>query len=91
MKKCLMLACTLALAGCMTMNAQDCTRADWNMLGYRDGYSGASTVPESKSLLNLYTAECAPHGTKPDAVAYAKGLETGSQNRLYWWGPPARP
>lgn len=91
MKYGLMLACTLALTGCTTMSAQQCSSTNWNMLGYRDGYSSASTDPASKSMLAIYTAECAPHGVKPDAVAYAKGLETGSQNRLYWWGPSTWP
>ena len=87
MKSKLMLACTLALAGCTTMSAQQCSRADWNLLGYRDGFSSASPDPATKSMLATYTAECTPHGVKPDPVAYAKGLEAGSQNRLYWWGP----
>jgi hypothetical protein len=39
-------------------------------------------------MLDTYTAECAVHGTKPDAEAYAKGLESGQWNRLLWWGPP---
>jgi len=91
MNRCLMLACTLALAGCMTLNTESCRSMDWNWLGQRDGYSSASPDPASKSMLALYTAECAPHGVKPDAVAYAKGLETGSQNRLYWWGPSTWP
>ena len=91
MKKFLLLACTLTLAGCATMNAQDCSRADWNMLGYRDGFSGASTDWRSKSMLGTYSAECMPHGHRPDVAAYEKGLETGTQNRLFWWGPASWP
>lgn len=85
MEKCLMLACTLALGGCLTLSAEDCRSIDWNQLGLRDGYSGGD------SLLDLYTAECAPHGGKPDAAAYARGLEAGRWNRVLWWGPPSRP
>jgi hypothetical protein len=90
MKRCLMVACGLALAGCNTLNAERCRSMDWNWLGQRDGYGSANPDPASKSMLPLYAAECAPHGVKPDAVAYTKGLETGSQNRLYWWGPAGR-
>jgi hypothetical protein len=89
MKKYLIPACTLALAGCMTMTAERCKSADWFWLGQRDGYDAAP--PYKGSLLDTYTAECAAHGTKPDAAAYAKGLESGAQNRLYWWGPAGWP
>jgi len=71
MKRCLMAACMLALAGCTTMSAERCKSTDWNWRGERDGYASASPDPASKSMLAVYTAECAPHGVKPDAVAYA--------------------
>ena len=91
MKRCLIVVCTLALAGCSTLSAERCRSMDWNWLGQRDGYGSPSPDPASKSMLPLYTAECAAHGVKPDVEAYTKGLETGSQNRLYWWGPSAWP
>ncbi len=90
MKKYLVLACTLALSGCATtMSAERCKSMDWFWLGQKDGYDAAP--PYTGSLLDMYTTECAVHGTRPDAEAYAKGLASGAQNRLYWWGPAARP
>ncbi len=86
MKKFLLLVCALTLSGCATtMTAERCKSADWFWYGQRDGYSVAP--PADGSMLKTYAAECAVHGTKPDAQAYAKGLESGAQNRLYWWGP----
>jgi len=85
MKESLVLACALLLAGCMTMSAENCRNADWKMLGYRDGYSA------SGSMLDQYTAECAPHDVRPDAAAFAIGMESGARDRLYWWGPPGWP
>jgi hypothetical protein len=89
MKKILILACTLALAGCAGMSAEKCKSTDWFWLGQKDGYEAAP--PYTGSMLDTYTAECAVHASKPDAAAYAKGLESGQQNRLYWWGPPGWP
>ncbi|MGH9576067.1 MAG: DUF2799 domain-containing protein [Terriglobales bacterium] len=83
MKKFLLLACLLALAGCLSMGAEGCRNADWNRLGQRDGYSGGG------AMLEVYAADCAAHGVRPDAAAYAKGMETGAANRLLWWGPPS--
>lgn len=82
MKILLQLACALVLAGCQTMSAEHCRSSDWWRFGHRDGYSGGD------SLLSLYTAECAPHGTTPDAAAYGKGYDEGARHRLLWWGPP---
>jgi len=90
MKKLLMLACATLLSGCaMTMTAERCKSMDWFWQGQRDGYEAAP--PYKGSMLDIYTAECAVHGTKPDAEAYAKGLESGAQNRLSWWGPAGWP
>ena len=84
MKKLLAMACLLVLGGC-AMTAEQCKSADWFRLGYRDGYE--APPPHKGSMLATYTDRCSVHGTKPDADAYAKGLESGAQNRLYWWGP----
>jgi hypothetical protein len=67
--------CTLALAGCATLDAEGCRNADWYGIGHRDGVAG------DKSELEAYTAQCAPFGSKPDAASYAKGLEEGREER----------
>ncbi len=90
MKKFLLLASTLLLSGCaINMSAETCRSMDWFWKGQRDGYDAAP--PYKGSMIETYNAECAVHGTKPDAAAYAKGLESGAQNRLYWWGPAGWP
>lgn len=88
MRKLLIFACAMALSGC-AMTMERCKSADWFWLGQRDGYEAAP--PYKGSMLDRYSAECAVHGTKPDAEAYAKGLESGAQNRLSWWGPGGWP
>ena len=90
MKEFLLFAYASVLCGCaITMSAEKCKATDWFWLGQKDGYDAAP--PYTGSMLDTYTAECAVHGTRPDAEAYAKGLASGAQNRLYWWGPPSRP
>ena len=90
MKKLLILAYAMALSGCATtMSAERCKSMDWFWLGQKDGYDAAP--PYTGSMLDIYTAECTVHGVKPDAEAYARGLASGAQNRLYWWGPPSWP
>lgn len=71
------LACTIlaVLAGCTTLSPQECGTTDWRGLGYRDGFEG------SVVLVDRYAAQCAPHGAKPDADAYATGFEGGRRER----------
>ena len=82
MKNFPLIICVLLLNGCATLSAEGCRNMDWSFRGERDGYSGGA------SLLEMYTAECAPHGVVPDAVAYASAFEEGRFNRVRWWGPP---
>jgi len=67
--------CALALAGCMTLDAEGCRKADWYGIGHRDGIAG------DRSELDAYAAKCAPFGSKPDAANYARGLEEGRAER----------
>lgn len=90
MKKLLTWGCAMALSGCATtMTAERCKSMDWFWLGQKDGYDAAP--PYTGSMLDTYNAECAVHSVKPDAEAYAKGLVSGQQNRLSWWGPGGWP
>jgi hypothetical protein len=68
-------ACALALAACVTLDAEGCRNADWYGVGHRDGFAG------DKSELERYSAQCAPYGSKPDSANYTKGLEAGRAER----------
>jgi hypothetical protein len=67
----LLVACALALSGCVTLSAEDCRTTDWYRLGDRDGVSG------SQSLIDKYTQECAVHGAKVDQARYLEGWRDG--------------
>jgi hypothetical protein len=75
MKKTLMIAAGLALAGCSStgpIGMGDCASIDWFRYGYRDGaaFSGLSD-------LERYTAYCQPAGVTPDAAQYSAGFAQG--------------
>ena len=61
----------LALAGCVSMDANECRGADWYQVGFRDGLSGIQRMD------NVYDDQCGKHGAKPDVTAYAKGWQEG--------------
>lgn len=71
----IIVACSLALAGCASMNAEDCRSTDWYNLGARDGFTGGP------SLIDRYTAQCSAHGVRPDAARYAEGAKDGQLQR----------
>jgi len=66
----------LALSGCemLAITEDDCLRADWRMLGFRDGVWGADEFDISD--LNR---KCKPLGIRPNKALYECGLAEGRQ------------
>ncbi len=64
----------LALAGCATLNRDECLYADWQAIGMEDGARGRDL-----SYLARHRKACAKHGVSPDTdryrIGYASGLE----------------
>ena len=62
----------LLVAGCASMDEEECRAADWGAIGYEDGVRGvpASYIGERRQA-------CADHGVTPDFAAYRRGREEG--------------
>ena len=61
----------LTLAGCVSMDAEECRGADWYQLGFRDAMYGLRPMDIP------YAEQCGKHGAKLDVAAYAKGWQEG--------------
>lgn len=68
----LLLLPLLLLAGCATLDKNECLQANWNDLGARDGQSG---YPATR--LEEHRSACREHGVVPDDRAYLAGREQG--------------
>ena len=62
----------VALAGCATMQEDECRTADWREVGLRDGLAGRPS-----STLASYHEACSKHGIVPDTDLYREGRATG--------------
>ena len=60
------------VAGCATMNADQCRNADWRAVGLRDGQNG-----EPLSLLDRRSKDCAENKVAVNAPAYLEGRNLG--------------
>ena len=60
------------LAGCASVDAEDCRRANWYDLGFRDAIFGLQRQDE------LYARQCDPHGARVDAARYVQGWVEGT-------------
>jgi len=60
-----------ALHGCAGMSDVECRRANWYDVGYRDARY------KLQSQVEIYAAQCAPHGVQIDAASYEQGLRQG--------------
>jgi len=60
------------LAGCATLNKDECQYADWYTIGFSDGTKG-----HEAGQINKHRQACAEYGIKPDIHAYNKGRQTG--------------
>ena len=70
---CLLIATVLlVLAGCATMNEQECRVADWYAIGYQHGANGQGTQSFSE-----YQSDCADHSIRADFQAFKEGHRSG--------------
>lgn len=65
-------AAFLMLAGCATMNEQECRVADWHAIGYQHGANGQGTQSFSE-----YQSDCADHSIRADFQAFKEGHKSG--------------
>lgn len=65
-------AAFLMLAGCATMNEQECRVADWHAVGYQHGANGQGTQSFSE-----YQSDCADHNIRADFQAFKEGHKSG--------------
>ncbi len=68
----LLIAVALILSGCASMSEDECTVADWRMIGVEDGARG---LPLSR--MAAHRKACAKVGVTPDAEAYKSGRQEG--------------
>jgi hypothetical protein len=67
-----LMAGLLVLAGCATMNENECRTADWYQIGLRDGRDG-----EPASHLEAHRRACAEYGIQPRNQRYLDGRDQG--------------
>jgi hypothetical protein len=72
--KCLSLLAAVLLAGCASMDRQQCQVADWHLVGYQDGVLG-----KTAATIGDYRRDCADHAVVPDLDAWRAGREQGLQ------------
>ena len=72
MNKCLFLSFALMLAGCATMNKEECQVADWQAVGYQHGARG-----QSATAFEDYQRDCSKHQIKADFNAFKQGHQQG--------------
>lgn len=63
---------TLLLAGCASMDEDECLSADWRLVGYEDGAAGRGAAQ-----IGEYRQACADYRISPDMNAYREGREAG--------------
>lgn len=68
------LAISLAVYSCATMNANECAVADWQGRGYDDGSRGYPT-----DRYGRHQKACAKHGVKANFTEYKTGYDQGIQ------------
>ncbi|MDD5100395.1 MAG: DUF2799 domain-containing protein [Syntrophales bacterium] len=68
----IILAGLLILAGCATLNKEECLSGDWHGLGMRDGVNGEPAVRIEK-----HRKACAEYGVQPDERRYLDGRIEG--------------
>ena len=67
----LVLGCVF-LAGCATLDEDECRTADWAQIGHADGRAG-----HSRARLEAHREACAKLGIRPDAERYFAARERG--------------
>ena len=72
---CGLLVASLLLAGCATLDADECKAADWRQIGRSDGERGYGM-----GRLDEHRKACAEHGITPNADRYWLGRSEGLQH-----------
>ncbi len=67
-------AALLVLAGCASMDREQCQVADWRLVGYQDGVLG-----KSAATIGEYRRDCARHAVVPELDAWRAGRDEGLQ------------
>ena len=62
----------LLVCGCASVEAEDCRRADWYDLGFRDAIYRLQRQDE------VYRVQCERHGVKVDVARYVQGWQEGT-------------
>lgn len=65
-------AALLLLAGCATMNEEECRSADWYSVGFEDGAHGRAI-----NYIGNHREACAEYGISPQADRYQEGWNKG--------------
>lgn len=68
------LVCLLLLAGCATLDEDECRRGDWSAIGLRDGQQG-----QPASRIDDHTKACLRYGIEPDRERWRLARERGLQ------------
>lgn len=68
----MLVAATLLVTSCSTMNKNECLTADWKTIGFSDGAKG-----QPASRITRHHSACAEHGVTPNLSAYNKGRSQG--------------
>ena len=61
------------LASCQTMSKDECSAADWQVIGQQDGAAGLS----SEGRFADHVKSCKKAGVQPDQTAYYAGYQSG--------------
>lgn len=74
------------IAGCSTMNQEECIRADWRLIGEADASKGLHS-----SVLDEYREDCAEYAIVPDRDQYFLGFDRGlerfcTRSRGFYFG-----
>ena len=71
--KIIIIACiSVFIYGCASMNANQCTTASWEAVGYQDGSRG-----QDMSRFNRHSKACAKHGISANFNEYKAGHQQG--------------
>lgn len=72
MTLCTIIACSIALSGCATLNQAQCNDADWLQIGQQDGAAGRPL-----SYADKHHSACSKHGINVDFSRYNEGRMLG--------------
>ncbi|RTE67115.1 DUF2799 domain-containing protein [Amphritea opalescens] len=63
---------SLGLAGCATLDREECLSADWQLIGFNDGVVGRAT-----ERLEQHREACSEYGVVPQIDEYLQGYDQG--------------